>query len=97
MNRQLSLFSPETIGPRGLRYYPEIVTPSIELDLMERIRGLPLVPFQFGAYEGKRRIASFGFKYDYVERRPAVGNAIASASRFPKTNLAVFFQHNRPR
>ena len=67
MNRQLSLFSPETIGPRGLRYYPEIITPSIELDLMERIRGLPLVPFQFGAYEGKRRIASFGIKYDYAD------------------------------
>jgi len=69
----------------------------MELDLIERIRGLPLVPFQFGAFEGKRRVASFGFKYDYAERRPAVGNAIASASRFPKTNLAVFFQHNRPR
>jgi alkylated DNA repair dioxygenase AlkB len=69
VNQQLSLFSPATMGPRGLRYYPEIITPSMEFHLIERIRGLPLVPFQFGAYEGKRRVASFGFKYDYAERR----------------------------
>jgi alkylated DNA repair dioxygenase AlkB len=30
---------------------------------------LPLQPFQFGRYEGKRRVASFGFRYDYTLRR----------------------------
>jgi alkylated DNA repair dioxygenase AlkB len=69
VNQQLSLFPPQAIGPPGLRYYPEIITRSVERDLIERIRGLPLVPFQFGAFEGKRRVASFGFKYDYAERR----------------------------
>jgi alkylated DNA repair dioxygenase AlkB len=69
VNKQLSLFSTETVGPAGLRYYPEIITASMEDDLIERIRGLPLVPFQFGAYEGKRRVALFGFKYDYALRR----------------------------
>ena len=69
MNRQLSLFSTETMGLAGLRYYPEIITQSMEFDVIERIRGLSLVPFRFGAYEGKRRVASFGFKYDYAERR----------------------------
>jgi alkylated DNA repair dioxygenase AlkB len=28
-----------------------------------------LQPFQFGQYEGKRRVASFGFSYDYTLRR----------------------------
>jgi alkylated DNA repair dioxygenase AlkB len=28
-----------------------------------------LQPFQFGQYEGKRRVASFGFRYDYTLRR----------------------------
>ena len=64
-----ALFPPEAIGPPGLRYYPEIITPSLELDLIERIRGLALLPFQFGAFEGKRRVASFGFKYDYGQQR----------------------------
>jgi alkylated DNA repair dioxygenase AlkB len=57
------------MGPSGLRYYPEIITRPAELNLIERIRALALVPFQFGAFEGKRRVASFGFKYDYAERR----------------------------
>jgi alkylated DNA repair dioxygenase AlkB len=69
VNKQFSLFPTETVGPAGLRYHPDIITPSMEHDLIERIRGLPLVPFQFGAYEGKRRVASFGFKYDYTLKR----------------------------
>jgi hypothetical protein len=54
VNRQFSLFPPEAIGPPGLRYYPEIITPSMEFDLIARIRGLPLVPFQFGALAARR-------------------------------------------
>lgn len=30
---------------------------------------MPLQPFQFGQCEGKRRVASFGFRYDYTLRR----------------------------
>lgn len=30
---------------------------------------MPLEPFQFGQYEGKRRVVSFGFSYDYTARR----------------------------
>src|SRR5258707_14264999 len=41
----------------------------MEFHLIEGIRGLPLQPFQFGAFEGKRRVASFGFKYDYGQQR----------------------------
>jgi alkylated DNA repair dioxygenase AlkB len=37
--------------------------------LIKRLAALPLEPFQFGQYEGKRRIASFGFSYDYTLRR----------------------------
>src|SRR6266403_1417199 len=37
LNQQFSLFPPEAIGPPGLRYYPEIITPSMEFDLIEQI------------------------------------------------------------
>ncbi|MBR1300607.1 pyridoxamine 5'-phosphate oxidase family protein [Bradyrhizobium sp. AUGA SZCCT0042] len=30
---------------------------------------LPLQPFHFGEFEGKRRVASFGFRYDYDLRQ----------------------------
>jgi alkylated DNA repair dioxygenase AlkB len=36
---------------------------------VQRIRSLPLQPSQFGAFEGKRRVASFGRRYDYREQR----------------------------
>ncbi|HEV7879409.1 alpha-ketoglutarate-dependent dioxygenase AlkB [Bradyrhizobium sp.] len=40
-----------------------------ERELIARVAALPLQPFQFGQYEGKRRVASFGFRYDYSLRR----------------------------
>ena len=69
MTEQLGLFSPTTDSPEGLRYAPEFVSPAIERELIGEISALPLKPFQFGAYEGKRRVASFGFRYDYTLRR----------------------------
>jgi alkylated DNA repair dioxygenase AlkB len=67
---QLSLFtSPRPAQPEGLRYLAEFISPSVELELIERIASLPLQPFQFGQFEGKRRVASFGFRYNYELRR----------------------------
>lgn len=69
MVHQLSLFAKSSRAPEGLRYAAEIISPAIERDLIERVAALPLQPFQFGQYEGKRRVASFGFRYDYTLRR----------------------------
>ena len=71
--QQLALFPPEsgsrTAFPEGLYYVAEFISPDCESELIGRISALPLRPFQFGAYEGKRRVASFGFRYDYALRR----------------------------
>jgi alkylated DNA repair dioxygenase AlkB len=66
---QFSLFADGLSGPEGLRYAEEVVSPAAEKTLMGHIAALPLQPFQFGQYEGKRRVASFGFRYDYTMRR----------------------------
>jgi alkylated DNA repair dioxygenase AlkB len=66
---QLALFAEPNAGPEGLRYQPEFVSRTAEAELIGHILELPLQPFQFGAYEGKRRVASFGFRYDYTARR----------------------------
>jgi alkylated DNA repair dioxygenase AlkB len=67
LSEQLAFFSsPE---PEGLRYTTEFVSSATEQELIARIAALPLQPFQFGQYEGKRRVASFGFRYDYTLRR----------------------------
>jgi alkylated DNA repair dioxygenase AlkB len=66
---QLALFADRGDSPEGLRYQPEFVTRDAEAELIARIAELPLQPFQFGAYQGKRRVASFGFRYDYSLRK----------------------------
>jgi alkylated DNA repair dioxygenase AlkB len=66
---QLALFADPSRAPEGLRYAAEFIAPATEQDLIGRVAALPLQPFQFGQYEGKRRVASFGFRYNYTLRR----------------------------
>jgi alkylated DNA repair dioxygenase AlkB len=69
MSTQLGLFPIGTLGPQGLRYQPDFISPMVERELIAQISALPLVPFQFGAYQGKRRVASFGWRYDYTRQK----------------------------
>jgi alkylated DNA repair dioxygenase AlkB len=69
LSEQFALFSNPSLEPEGLRYAAEFVSPETERELIGRISRLPLQPFQFGQYEGKRRVAWFGFEYDYTLRR----------------------------
>jgi alkylated DNA repair dioxygenase AlkB len=71
MSTQLGLFPTVTTGPQGLSYRPDFISPAAERELIAHIAALPLAPFQFGAFEGKRRVASFGWRYDYTHQRLA--------------------------
>jgi alkylated DNA repair dioxygenase AlkB len=66
----------KSAAPEGLRYCTEFVSKAAEQELIQRVAALPLRPFQFGQYEGKRRVASFGFRYDYASRRLEQAEAI---------------------
>jgi alkylated DNA repair dioxygenase AlkB len=69
LTEQLALFSQAIGAPEGLQYAAEFVSPALERELIGHVSALPLQPFQFGAFEGKRRVASFGFRYDYTLQR----------------------------
>ena len=69
LTQQLALFPSEKTSPQGLRYVAEFISPALERELIGHVSTLPLQPFQFGAFEGKRRVASFGFRYDYTLQR----------------------------
>ena len=72
MDEQLSFFSSQhssTASPDGLQYRPEFIAPELEQELIARISALPLQPFQFGQFEGHRRVTWFGFSYDYQSQR----------------------------
>lgn len=83
MSEQLSFLTGTAAGPEGLRYAPEFISPAVEHELIAHIASLPLQPFQFGAYEGKRRVASFGFRYDYALRRVQEANPIPDWLKSP--------------
>lgn len=69
MSEQFTFFANTSPEPEGLRYAAEFISPATGQELIARMAALPLQPFQFGQYEGKRRVASFGFQYDYTLRR----------------------------
>jgi alkylated DNA repair dioxygenase AlkB len=69
VSEQFALFESPAPQPEGLRYAADFVSLDAEQRLISGIRDLPLQPFQFGQFEGKRRVASFGFRYDYALRQ----------------------------
>lgn len=57
------------VVPEGLRYQPALISGSDEAALVERVSGLPFREFEFHGYLGKRRVVSFGWKYDFSSQR----------------------------
>jgi alkylated DNA repair dioxygenase AlkB len=51
--------------PEGFRYACGIVTRSEEHALVSELAKLPLKEFEFQGFLGKRRVASFGWRYDF--------------------------------
>ncbi len=69
---QPALFSPKLSAsappPAGFDYWPDAVTAAEEHNWLRALSGLPFKPFEFHGYLGKRRIVSFGWRYDYSGR-----------------------------
>jgi alkylated DNA repair dioxygenase AlkB len=59
----------DTAPPEGFRYQAEVLPAEEERALVERIPELPLKEFEFHGYVGKRRTVSYGWHYDFGERR----------------------------
>jgi alkylated DNA repair dioxygenase AlkB len=66
---QFTLFADTPALPEGTRYAMDFISSTVEHELIAKVAALPLRPFQFGQYEGKRRVFSFGWRYDYSQRR----------------------------
>jgi alkylated DNA repair dioxygenase AlkB len=66
---QLGLFEPAPSLPEGFKYQPDFLSPDEERDLGTQLAALPLKGFEFQGFVGNRRVASFGWSYDFNERR----------------------------
>jgi alkylated DNA repair dioxygenase AlkB len=63
---QLNLFqAPDSSLPEGFRYQTGVLSKDAEAALVERFKDLPFKEFEFHGFLGKRRIVSYGWKYDY--------------------------------
>jgi alkylated DNA repair dioxygenase AlkB len=78
LTAQLSLFSAAPTAPEGLQYQPAFITVAEENTFIGHIHALPLAPFQFGQYEGKRRVVFFGTRYDFTHQRLEQADPIPS-------------------
>jgi alkylated DNA repair dioxygenase AlkB len=63
--RQGELFQSATALPQGMRYAPELIRADEERGLIEGVRALPFKEFEFHGFLGKRRVVSFGWRYDF--------------------------------
>lgn len=60
----LDLFGGETL-PDGFRYQPDFLSREEESFLLKNLQGLPFKEFEFQGFKGKRRVVSFGWRYDF--------------------------------
>ena len=67
--QQTDLFgAPATALPEGFRYQPDLLTQAEQHALVGDIAPLPFMEFEFQGFLGKRRIVSYGWKYDFTTR-----------------------------
>ena len=52
--------------PEGFRYEQNAVPTRLQEDLLREIPKLPFKAFEFHGFEGRRRVVSFGWKYDFA-------------------------------
>jgi alkylated DNA repair dioxygenase AlkB len=65
MSRTLDLFVDTAAHPEGFRYQPGLIDAEQESAVLAELQRLSFSPFQFHGFEGKRRVVSFGWRYDF--------------------------------
>lgn len=69
--------------PEGFGYRAELIGPDDERSLVARVRSLPFRDFEFHGHAGKRRVVSFGWRYDFA------GRGLAKADDIPNYLLPL--------
>jgi alkylated DNA repair dioxygenase AlkB len=62
------LFDSAPFSPNGFSYQSAAFSHAEESAWVHQLEALPFKPFEFHGYLGKRRIVSFGWRYDYAGR-----------------------------
>lgn len=85
-DEQPSLFGPvgdDPSLPEGFKYAPLFISREDESELVRQIQTLQFKEFEFRGFLGKRRVVSFGWKYDFNDRE------LQKADEMPEFLLAL--------
>jgi alkylated DNA repair dioxygenase AlkB len=83
MALQISLFESAN-RLEGFRYKPAFVDAAFEDALVARVRELPFQEFEFHGFKGRRRVVSFGWKYEF-----SGGGQLHTADEIPEFLLGL--------
>lgn len=75
-SHQVDLFGDAPAGPPGFRYGADVISAELERQLLDAFTALPFREFEFQGYVGKRRVVSFGWRYDFADQRLHEADAI---------------------
>jgi alkylated DNA repair dioxygenase AlkB len=86
-----TLFPRKLYFPEGFFYFPDFLTESEEQELVNYISSITLHPFIFQGFEAKRKVASFGYDYNFKKRALSGGKAIPPIFHFLIERVATSF------
>ena len=66
--RQIDLIAPAELFPEGFLYQREFLSPQEEDNLLEAMQGLSFKEAEYRDWHAKRRIVSYGGRYDFTHR-----------------------------
>jgi alkylated DNA repair dioxygenase AlkB len=76
----------------GLKYQESLITPTAEKTLVEQLTTLPFEEFDFRGFKGKRKVVSFGWRYDYSGSQLRKADTIPDFLRPLRAAAASFAQ-----
>jgi alkylated DNA repair dioxygenase AlkB len=82
-SKQRDLFAHPPELPEGMRYATDVITRQEEEALLNALSSLPFKEFEFHGFLGKRRVVSFGWRYDFN------GAGLGQANAMPDFLLPV--------
>ena len=65
----LTLFDQPPVIPEGFYYYPDFINQEEEQQLLAVVQQIELHAMRFQGYTAKRKVASFGFDYNFSTRK----------------------------
>lgn len=92
---QGSLFSKPGFNElEGFSYRPQLLDQAEEETLLGHLRNLPFREFEFHGYTGKRRVVSFGWKYDFSGQKLREADEVPQFLQPLRTRAAAFAQRD---